>query len=300
LTGKWLMPQNKIPTYRTSGGVYEGKEFYAGCSRTLFTTTVLTSCGSTTFSTGSDQVVSIEVATTWKDSTASIEQQIPGFAFPKFSSGSKSKIAEFLNSKVNSLLAQYFEPIQQDPSFLGEYPQFDLQGEILIPVGKYKTIKISGYSFVGDANHGTPIDEYYVMDSETEEQVFISYFIPKLSNSTISSIIYRQLKMSLGFNDYLSDGIPDNLSYVSNDRLWPHSSASTNSPADHLDQVLYPHRRAGAKPGASGPGVFLTGARSTDQHFTHPGSRSGPYIGARPGLGLTLLIFTASRSAAGA
>jgi hypothetical protein len=138
------------------------------------------------------------------------------------------------------------------------------------------------------------------MDSETEEQVFISYFIPKLSNSTTSSIIYRQLKMSLGFNDYLSDGIPDNLSYVSNDRSWPRSSTSTSSPAAHLNQVLYPHRRAGAKPGALGPGVFLTGARSTDQHFTHPGSRSGPYIGARPGLGLTILIRSASRSAAGA
>jgi hypothetical protein len=90
------------------------------------------------------------------------------------------------------------------------------------------------------------------MDSETEEQVFISYFIPKLSNSTTSSIIYRQLKMSLGFNDYLSDGIPDNLSYVSNDRSWPRSSTSTSSPAAHLNQVLYPHRSAGAKPGALG------------------------------------------------
>ena len=101
-----------------------------------------------------------------------------------------------------------------------KYIYFDLKGEFLTSIGKYVTYKISGYSFAGDANHGMPINEYYVLDYESQSQVFISQFIPKLSNVTISSIIYRQLRFGLGLYPSTTQEVPENLSYVSNEMQW--------------------------------------------------------------------------------
>ena len=65
-----------------------------------------------------------------------------------------------------------------------------------------------------------PINEYYVLDYESQSQVFISQFIPKLSNVTISSIIYRQLRFGLGLYPSTTQEVPENLSYVSNEMQW--------------------------------------------------------------------------------
>ena len=185
----------------------------------LVALTLLTGCGSKA---AKDPVDAVTISSTkqWKPETARFEKKIDGFEFPTFQSDSKPQIAEFLNTKVEALLAEYFDPIQQDSSYLGDYPEFDLKGEFLTSIGNYVTYKISGYSFAGDANHGMPINEYYVLDYENQSQVFISQFIPKLSNATISSIIYRQLRFGLGLYPSTTQEVPENLSYVSNEMQW--------------------------------------------------------------------------------
>ena len=181
--------------------------------------TMVTGCGSKA---AADPASAVTISNTkaWKAETAKFEKKIDGFQFPTFTSESKPEIAKFLNSKVDGLLTEYFDPIQQDPSSLGQYPEFDLKGEYVQTVGNYITFKVTGYSFFGDANHGIPINEFYVLDYQNQVQVFLSKFIPKLSNQTISSLIYRQLSFSLGlYPDNIQD-IPENLSYVSSDLQW--------------------------------------------------------------------------------
>lgn len=195
-----------------------GSKFTVFFTAGLVSLTLLTGCGAKAAS--PESAVSISTTKEWKPETASIEKKIDGFEYPTFESDSKPKIADFLNTKVEALLAEYFDPIQQDPSYLGEYPEFDLKGEFVTSVGNYVTYKVSGYSFAGDANHGMPINEYYVLDYENQSQVFISHFIPKLSNATISSIIYRQLRFSLGLDPSYTQEVPENLSYVSNELQW--------------------------------------------------------------------------------
>ena len=185
----------------------------------IFLALSVTGCGSKTeIEPASAFVITSE--TTWKDSTSKYEKKIQGFKYPNFQSNEKPKIASILNDKVEKLLDEYFEPIQQDPSSLGKYPEFDLKGEFINEIGNFITIKISGYTFVGDANHGQPINEILVFDYQTEDQVYLSYFIPKLSNQTISSMVYRQLKFSLGFDSGLYEYIPENLSIVSSELQW--------------------------------------------------------------------------------
>lgn len=185
----------------------------------IITVTTLSGCGSKA-DLDPASVVKISKSVSWNENTSQFEKKINGFQFPKFESKAKPKIAEVLNSKMDNLLNDYFDPIQQDPSNLGNYPEFDIKGEFLNKVGNFITYKISGYTFVGDANHGQPINEFYVFDYETEKQVYLSYFIPKLSNSTISSLAYRQLKFSLGFDAGFYDYLPENLSDVSSDLQW--------------------------------------------------------------------------------
>lgn len=180
---------------------------------------LLTGCDSKA---AKDPVNAVTISSTeqWKPETARFEKKIDGFEFPTFQSDSKPQIAEFLNAKVEGLLAEYFDPIQQDPSRLGDFPQFSLEGEFVTTIGNYVTYKVSGYSFAGDANHGMPINEYYVLDYEKQNQVFISHFIPKLSNATISLLINRQLRFSLGLDPSYTQDVPENLSYVSNELQW--------------------------------------------------------------------------------
>ena len=194
-------------------------KFTASLFAILVVLTLITGCGSKT---GKDPVdaVTISNAKQWKPETARFEKKIDGFEFPTFQSDSKPQIAEFLNTKVEALLAEYFDPIQQDSSSLGDYPEFNLKGEFLTSIGNYVTYKISGYLYSGDAPHGWPINEHYVLDYESQSQVFISHFIPKLSNATISSIIYRQLRFSLGLDSSNTQQVPENLSYVSNELQW--------------------------------------------------------------------------------
>lgn len=180
---------------------------------------LLAGCGSKSAQDPAD-AVTISSSLKWKAETANIEKKLEGFEYPTFNSDSKPKIAQFLNTKVEALLAEYFEPVQQDPSSLGEYPEFFLKGEFVASVGNYVTFKVSGYSFSGDGNHGMPINEYYVLDYENQSQMFISHFIPKLSNATISSIVYRQLRFSLGLDKFYTENIPENLSSVSNELKW--------------------------------------------------------------------------------
>ena len=194
-------------------------KFTASLFAILVALSILSGCGTKA---AIDPVDSVTITTTkqWKPETSRFEKKIAGFEFPTFQSDSKPQIAEFLNTKVETLLAEYFDPIQQDPSYLGDYPEFDLKGEFVTSIGNYVTYKVSGYSFAGDANHGMPINEYYVLDYENQSQVFISQFIPKLSNATISSIIYRQLRFSLGLDSSYTQDVPENLSYVSNEMQW--------------------------------------------------------------------------------
>ena len=194
-------------------------KFTASLFATLVVLTLLTGCGSKA---AIDPVHAVTISTTkhWKSETAKFEKKINGFEFPTFQSDSKPQIAEFLNTKVGALLSQYFDPIQQDSSQLGDQPEFDLKGEFVTSFGNYVTYKISGYSFSGGAAHGSPIDEYYVLDYDKQAQVFISHFIPKLSNATISSIIYRQLRFSLGLDSANTDLIPGNLSEISSELQW--------------------------------------------------------------------------------
>jgi hypothetical protein len=194
-------------------------KFTASLFTILVALSILSGCGTKA---AIDPVDSVTITTTkqWKPETSRFEKKIAGFEFPTFQSDSKPQIAEFLNTKVETLLAEYFDPIQQDPSYLGDYPEFDLKGEFVTSIGNYVTYKVSGYSFAGDANHGMPINEYYVLDYENQSQVFISQFIPKLSNATISSIIYRQLRFSLGLDSSYTQDVPENLSYVSNEMQW--------------------------------------------------------------------------------
>ena len=196
-----------------------GSKFTASLFATLVLLTLLTGCGSKAVT---DPVHAVTISTTkhWKPETANFEKKIDGFEFPTFQSDSKPQIAEFLNTKVGALLSQYFDPIQQDSSKLGDQPEFDLKGEFVTSFGNYATYKISGYSFAGGAAHGSPINEYYVLDYDKQAQVFISHFIPKLSNATISSIIYRQLRFSLGLFSGNTDLFPKNLSDISNELQW--------------------------------------------------------------------------------
>jgi hypothetical protein len=195
-----------------------GSKFTVFFTAGLVALTLLTGCGAKAAT--PESAVSISITKEWKTETASIEKKIDGFEYPTFESDSKPKIADFLNTKVEALLAEYFDPIQQDPSYLGEYPEFDLKGEFISSVGNYVTYKVSGYSFAGDSAHGMPINEYYVLDYVNQSQVFISHFIPKLSNATISSIIYRQLRFGLGLDPSYTQEVPENLSYVSNELQW--------------------------------------------------------------------------------
>ena len=194
-------------------------KFAAFATAGLIGLTILTSCGSKAAQDPAD-AVTISKSLKWKAETANIEKKLDGFEYPTFNSDSKPKIADFLNTKVEALLTEYFDPVQQDPSSLGEYPEFFLKGEFVASVGNYVTFKVSGYSFSGDGNHGMPINEYYVLDYQNEKQIFISHFIPKLSNATISSIIYRQLRFNLHLDKSYIEGIPDNLSNVSNELQW--------------------------------------------------------------------------------
>ena len=182
---------------------------------------LLASCSGLGASTSRDLI--IETRTSWKQETVELEKKIDGFKYPYFRARG-NKIAETLNAKVDALLGEYFDPILQDPSSLGEYPEFSLEATKVAGVGPYISYQLTGYTFVGDAAHGMPVNEVYVFNQKTQKQVFLSYFVPDLSNREISALINKQLLMQLGFNSDLTDFVPQSLSDVSRDiRWWPTS-----------------------------------------------------------------------------
>ncbi|MGO4470809.1 hypothetical protein AB4Y95_02590 [Arthrobacter sp. M-10] len=57
-------------------------------------------------------------------------------------------------------------------------------------------------------------------------------------------------------------------------------------------------RGSGTRTGSIGASSLRSGARNTAQHLISGGTRSGPYTGVLPGLGLTIFNTTASRNPA--
>lgn len=177
------------------------------------------------FAPGSDVVVSIETKSSWSAETAALENGIKGFQFPFFSSARYPLIAEDLNENVNRIISDYFSPIVNGEYELGDYPEFSLEASELAQVGDYVTYFVNGYQFAGDANHGLPINKYFVFDLKDSKRVQLSRFIPNPSDRQISTSLFQQLRIQTQWQDYLLEWIPENFAAVSREvEWWPDSN----------------------------------------------------------------------------
>lgn len=172
-----------------------------------------------------EAVLRIETKRAWSEATATLESAIEGFEFPFFASSSHPLIAEELNESVNRLISNYFRPITDGEYELGDYPEFSLQASEFARVGDYITYYVNGYQFAGDANHGMPINKYFVFDLKDSQRVSLSQFIPNPSDGQISSSLFQQLRVQTQWQDYLLEWLPSNFAEVSRDvEWWPDSS----------------------------------------------------------------------------
>lgn len=171
-----------------------------------------------------DAVLNIETRTTWSEATATLESGIEGFEFPYFSSSSHPLIAEELNSNVNSIISGYFRPITDGEYELGEYPEFSLKASEISRVGDYITYFVNGYSFAGDANHGIPINKYFVFNLKDSKRVELTHFIPNPSDRQISTALFQQLRVQTQWQDYLLEWLPEDFGQVAREiEWWPDS-----------------------------------------------------------------------------
>ena len=177
---------------------------------------------------GSDEVVTIETKNSWSEETATLESGIPEFEFPYFSSSRYPLIAEDLNENVNRIISDYFAPIVDGEYELGDYPEFSLEASELARVGDYITYFVNGYQFAGDANHGLPINKYFVFDLKDSKRVQLSRFIPNPSDPQISTSIFQQLRMQTQWQDYLLEWLPTDFAQVSREIEWWPDSKGVN------------------------------------------------------------------------
>lgn len=192
----------------------------------VFCSLLLASCSSNVNQPG--EQVTIQYKNSWSDETADFESKIDEFSYPVFSSKRFGQIANFLNTEVDNMLREYFDPILQDPGSLGDYPEFNLKAEAIQPFGKYLSFRLEGYEFSGDVAHGMPLNEIYVFDTSSQKQIYLSRFIPDLSNKEISALIYRQLRMQLGLSSDSTFAVPESLSYVGKELKWWPSEEGIN------------------------------------------------------------------------
>ena len=188
---------------------------------------VSSSCSSShlRFASGGGEVVKIETKNSWSEETATLESGIPEFEFPYFSSSRYPLIAEDLNENVNRIISNYFAPIVNGEYELGDYPEFSLEASEFAKVGDYITYFVNGYQFAGDANHGLPINKYFVFDLKNSKRVQLSRFIPNPSDRQISTSLFQQLRIQTQWQDYLLEWLPSNFAQVSREiEWWPDSN----------------------------------------------------------------------------
>lgn len=169
---------------------------------------------------GGQVLLNIETKNAWSEATASLESGIEGFEFPFFTSSSHPLIAEDLNTSVNRLILDYFKPITDGEYELGDYPEFTLKASELARVGDFITYFVNGYQFAGDANHGMPINKYFVFDLKDSKRVPLSRFISNPSDGQISTSLFQQLRVQTQWQDYLLEWLPNDFAEVASDVEW--------------------------------------------------------------------------------